>query len=121
MPRPQCWRRVVGKPASAIFKPAGIPACELKETVLTLDEFEAIRLADMDGLYQEKAARKMKISRSTFGRTLEVAHQKIAAVLANGEMLRIEGGPSCGHPRRGKAICPRCKFLKLCPRKDKPK
>ena len=92
MPRPQCCRRIAGKPAASIFKPAGIPARYLDEIVLTLDEFEALRLADIEGLYQEQAAVRMKVSRPTFGRILEVARRKVALALVGGKALRIEGG-----------------------------
>ncbi len=64
----------------------------LEEVVLTMDELEAIRLADYEGFYQEQAAEKMNISRTTFGRTLESAHRKVADVLIHGRALRIEGG-----------------------------
>jgi len=75
-----------------VFKPAGIPAAGLPETVLGLDELEALSLADYDGLYQEAAAMRMGVSRQTFGRILESAHRKIAAALIEGRVLRIEGG-----------------------------
>ncbi len=59
---------------------------------LTLDEFEAIRLADGEGLYQEEAAERMGVSRATFGRIVEAARRKVAQVLVEGKALRIEGG-----------------------------
>ena len=65
---------------------------DLEEIVLNLDEFEAIRLADYEQLYQEEAAVKMNISRQTFGRIIEAAHKKIADVLLNGKALKIEDG-----------------------------
>ena len=74
------------------FKPRGIPISQLEEVVLSLDEYEAIRLADYEQLYQEEAAARMKISRQTFGRIIEAAHKKIADVLMNGKALKIEGG-----------------------------
>jgi predicted DNA-binding protein (UPF0251 family) len=98
VPRPQCCRRVAGKPMASIFKPAGIPARYLDEIVLALDEFEALRLADIEGLYQEQAALRMKVSRPTFGRILEVAHRKVAVALVTGKALRIEGGPVYSEP-----------------------
>ncbi len=79
-------------PDKNYFKPRGIPASQLEEVVLSLDEFEAIRLADFEGLYQEDGARKMNISRQTFGRIIDSAHRKIADVLVNGKALKIEGG-----------------------------
>lgn len=92
MPRPVMERRVSGRPASPLFKPAGIPVRDLPEIVLTLDEFEALRLADYDGLYQEAAALRMGVSRQTFGRIVESGRRKIADALVNGKALRVEGG-----------------------------
>ncbi len=60
---------------------------------MTLDEFEAMRLADLDGLYQEQAAEQMRVSRPTFSRIVDSAHRKMADVLVHGKALRIEGGP----------------------------
>jgi len=93
MPRPQCPRRVQGRPGALLFKPAGIPIRLLEEIVLTLDEFEALRLADLEGLYQETAAERMGISRATFGRIVESARRKVAQTLVGGRVLRVEGGP----------------------------
>ncbi len=92
MPRPFCCRRIAGSPRAPIFKPVGIPWRVLDEVVLTLDEFEAIRLADLDGLYQEQAAAQMKVSRPTFGRIVASARRKLADTLVHGKALRIEGG-----------------------------
>ena len=65
---------------------------DLEEVSLGMDEFEAIRLADLEGLYQEKAAEKMKISRQTFGNIINSAHKKIADALTKAKALKIEGG-----------------------------
>jgi len=92
MPRPKCCRRVHGEPCCAVFKPAGIPASALETVTLAIDEFEAIRLADLDGTYHEQAAKKMNVSRQTFGRILKSARRKVARVLVDGLALRIEGG-----------------------------
>jgi predicted DNA-binding protein (UPF0251 family) len=100
MPRPCCRRRVAGRPAVAIFKPIRIPVDRLEEVVMTLDEFEAIRLADLEGLYQEQAAERMGVSRPTFSRIVEAAHRKIADALVHGKALRMEGGPVDLDPRR---------------------
>jgi predicted DNA-binding protein (UPF0251 family) len=93
VPRPFCSRRIAGRPAAPVFKPIRIPVVELSEVVMTLDEFEAIRLADLDGLYQEQAAEQMKVSRTTFSRIVDAARRKIADALVHGKALRIEGGP----------------------------
>lgn len=92
MPRPCRCRRIRCKPDINYFKPRGIPADDLEEVNLTLDELEAIRLADFEGHYQEDAAKKMNISRQTFGNIVNAAHQKIADVLLNAKALKIEGG-----------------------------
>ena len=64
----RCCRTVTGVPACKIFKPAGMPALLLEEVVLSIDEFEAIRLADLEGLYHKQTAERMNIPRQTFGR-----------------------------------------------------
>ena len=91
MPRPFKCRRVCGTPGTDYFKPRGIPLSDLQEIGLTLDEFEAIRLADLEGLYQEDAAKKMDISRQTFGNIIASAHKKIADAIVNGKALKIAG------------------------------
>ena len=92
MARPRNCRRVGSMPESNYFKPRGIPLSMLEEVVLTVDECEAIRLADLEGLYQEQAAEKMKVSRPTFGRIIDAAHKKVAEALVKGKALKIEGG-----------------------------
>lgn len=92
MARPRLCRRVGCLPGSQYFKPRGIPLSALGEINLTIDEFEAIRLADLEGLYQDQAAEKMNVSRQTFGRIIESAHKKVAEALVEGKALKIEGG-----------------------------
>ena len=93
MPRPFCCRRIAGSPGASVFIPVGIPVVELEEVVMTLDEFEALRLADLEGHYQEQAAKEMNVSRTTFSRIIDSAHRKVADALVHGKALRIEGGP----------------------------
>jgi predicted DNA-binding protein (UPF0251 family) len=92
MPRPCCLRHIGFTPNIGFFRPAGVPACALEEVILTLDEVEALRLADLDGLYQEQAAAQMKISRPTFSRIVEQARWKVADALIHGKAIRLEGG-----------------------------
>jgi predicted DNA-binding protein (UPF0251 family) len=92
MGRPKNCRKVQFMPGSKYFKPRGIPLSGLEEIVLTVDECEAIRLADLEGMYQEQAAGKMAISRQTFGRIIESAHKKVAEALVKGKALKIDGG-----------------------------
>ncbi|MGK7393687.1 MAG: DUF134 domain-containing protein [Candidatus Cyclobacteriaceae bacterium M3_2C_046] len=90
MPRKKCVRKITGNPDVTYYKPQGIPLRLLEEVVLHLDEYEAIRLADDEGLYQEQAALKMNVSRQTFGRILDSAHKKLAHALIKGKAIKIE-------------------------------
>ena len=92
MTRPKYCRKIGYSPAVTYFKPKGIPASLLEEVRLTLDELEAVRLADLEGLYQDQAAARMNVSRQTFGRIIDSAHNKIADVLIHAKALKIEGG-----------------------------
>lgn len=92
MVRPKKDRIVSNNPDVVYFKPRGIPLMKLEEVTLTVDEFEAIRLADMAGLSQEEAGEKMGISRATFGRIIQQARKSVADALINGKAIRIEGG-----------------------------
>ena len=92
MPRPRRCRRIRCNPDTNYFKPRGIPLDALEEVNLTLDELEAIRLADLMESYQEDAAKKMNVSRQTFGNIINSAHKKIADALLNAKALKIEGG-----------------------------
>lgn len=89
MSRPVKIRRITCVPAASYFKPVGIPLRELDEIVLGLDELEAMRLTDLEGLYQAAAAEKMGVSRQTIGNILNSAHRKLADALLNGKALRI--------------------------------
>ena len=90
MPRPKKIRYTRCRPNALYYKPRGVPLIQLQEVCLSLDELEAIRLADYKRLYHEQAAERMHISRPTFGRILEVAHRKLAETLIEGKALRIE-------------------------------
>jgi len=92
MPRPYRCRRIKCSPGTNYFKPQGIPLDMLEEVKLTLDELEAVRLADWEGLYQKDAAKKMKVSRQTFGNIINSAHKKIADILLHAKALKIGGG-----------------------------
>jgi len=79
-------------PDVTFFKPAGVKLAELEDIVLTVDEFEAVRLKDFLGLEQTEAAEKMKVSQPTFNRVLRNARKKIADAIVNGKSIKIEGG-----------------------------
>jgi predicted DNA-binding protein (UPF0251 family) len=93
-------RRIQGPPPVAAFKPAGVPARELPGAVLGLDEYEALRLADYEGLKQEEVAERLGVSRPTVSRILERGRRVVAAALVEGRALRIEGG-SVSYARPG--------------------
>jgi len=90
--RPKRKRLIRFLPEINYFKPAGIPLKDLSEVILSLDEVEAIRLAELENLDQEEAANKMKISRITFQRILHQAHKKIAESLIYGKAIKMKGG-----------------------------
>lgn len=92
MSRPQNNRIVHEPPLFGEFKPVGMPGRRLGQVFMSLDEYEAIRLADYIGLSHEEAADEMEISRSTFTRLIEKARRKIAKFLVRGKILTIEGG-----------------------------
>ena len=92
MARPEKLRCISQFPNVGFFKPAGIPASLLKGVRLSLEEVEAIRLKDLEGLEQEEYAHQMHISRPTFHRILESARKKVADALINGKAIQIEGG-----------------------------
>jgi predicted DNA-binding protein (UPF0251 family) len=98
--RPKKTRWVKCAPGEKCFKPQCKPLQELEGVILTVDEYEAVRLSDLEGLTQEEASKKMKVHRSTISRILRSAHQKIADALVNVKAIRIEGG-SCRIIKRG--------------------
>ena len=89
MSRPVKNRHISCVPVASYFKPVGIPLRELEEIVLGMDELEAMRLTDLEGLYQVAAAEQMGVSRQTIGNILNSAHRKLADALLNGKALRI--------------------------------
>ncbi|GFN22223.1 DUF134 domain-containing protein [Thermanaeromonas sp. C210] len=106
MPRPPKCRRVEFLPQTTYFKPAGVPLHELEEVTLAVEELEAIRLKDLEGLEQEDCAARMEVSRPTFFRILNSARAKIAEALINGKAIKVEGG--CFRLSLGKVRCRFC-------------
>jgi predicted DNA-binding protein (UPF0251 family) len=93
MPRPRRCRMVWFEPNVTYFKPAGVRMIDLEESILTVDEFEAVRLKDLEGLDEETAAKKMNISQPTFNRLVSSARKKIADAIIHGKAIKIFGGP----------------------------
>ncbi|MBZ4643047.1 MAG: uncharacterized protein PWQ25_1600 [Deferribacteres bacterium] len=92
MARTDKLRVVRSLPSKHEFKPSGVPSARLKKIGLTLDEYEAIRLADFEGFSHEDAAKLMNISRPTFSRVVEKARRKLSEFIVEGKKLVIEGG-----------------------------
>lgn len=93
MARPVKWRKVEFIPDIRHFIPLDATKDdEVKENVLQVEELEALRLKDLEGLEQEACAERMGISRQTFQRILNSAREKVADSLVNGKAIRIGGG-----------------------------
>lgn len=110
MARPKRLRRLAFAPPAHSFLPAGEDNYPTQKeiVILTMDEFEALRLADLECNSQEEAAKKMGISRATFGRIVESGRSKVARVLVHGCRIEIAGGAFMFG--RGRHLqCPRCK------------
>jgi predicted DNA-binding protein (UPF0251 family) len=90
--RPKKLRWIKCEPRERCFRPLCRPLSKLEGVFVTLDEFEAVRLYDLEGLEQKDAAKKMKISRPTFSRIISSAHFKISDALVNIKSIKIEGG-----------------------------
>lgn len=90
--RPKKTRWIKCKPGERCFRPLCKSNKKLEGVNLTIDEFEAIRLSDLEGLPQDKIARQMKVHRSTVSRIIKSAHKKIADAFVNIKAVKIEGG-----------------------------
>jgi len=90
--KPKKIREVSLPPKVVFFKPQGIPLREAEIIYLTIDEYEALRLADYKKLNHYESSKMMNISRPTFTRLLESAHNKISSAIVEGKAIRIEGG-----------------------------
>ena len=89
MPRPRKCRKVCRLPVADVFEANGARS---ETVVLTVDEYECIRLVDYQGFSQEQCAAYMQVSRATVQLICDKARNKIASALVNGYTLRIEGG-----------------------------
>ncbi len=90
--RPKCLRVVRDIPDIDYFKPRGIPLKDLESVRLKVEELEAIRLVDFEGLKQKDAANEMGISRRTLARELKSGRMKTAEALIKGKAIEIKGG-----------------------------
>ena len=124
MSRTEKDRIIFKPPVFSEFKPLGISMKSLSQTQLSIDEYEALRLADFIGLSHVEASEEMGISRPTFTRLIEKTRRKIADFIIKGKLLTIEGGnihfrnniikcDNCGHMftiniKNSITKCPKC-------------
>ncbi len=108
MARPFKPKLVREAPRADYFKPRGIPLAQLEEITLSIEELEALRLVDLEGMYQEDAAREMGISRQTIQRMITEARAKVMEALVAGKALRIKGGSYILREGPGRFLCGRC-------------
>lgn len=92
MPRPVKWRKVCCLPETGRFGPLNTLAGEDDAVVMSVEEYETIRLIDLEGFMQEECAAQMNIARTTVQRIYNDARKKLADSLVNGKQLHIEGG-----------------------------
>lgn len=135
MARPKKCRRVSYFPESTRFIPVGKGKCNGEKVILKIEELEAIRLKDLEGLTQEECANKMNVSRQTFQNIIYDAHKKIAIALTEGKAIEISGGhyttgyckfncTYCGETyeinyKQDREICPICGSKEVsCNRKN---
>ncbi|NCC74261.1 MAG: DUF134 domain-containing protein [Sphingobacteriia bacterium] len=135
MARPTKWRKIENIPSVSYFVPSDKEIEESPKNILKLEELEALRLKDLEGLEQNECADKMEVSRPTFQRILLSARETIADSLINGKTIHIEGGNytknicsimclNCGNkwteslenlksPEIGNYVCPACGSEKI--------
>ena len=90
MARPTKCRRICHMPLVQEFTPTGQP--EDEPIILNLDEYEAIRLMDREGMSQQECSKRMGVARTTVQKIYEVARRKVADALVEGRPLKIQGG-----------------------------
>lgn len=112
MVRPQKNRIVKIDPQISYFKPRGVPMIHLEQVQVTVDELEAIRLADFLGMSHEQAGEQMGVSRATFGRIIEQARKAVADALIHGKAISVEGGNyKRVEPRSDRVfLCDHCQY-----------
>ena len=135
MARPVKCRKVDKLPEYTLFVPAGRRKCEIEEILIKVEEFEAMRLKDVEELNQEECAERMHISRQTFQNIIDSARKKIAIALIEGKAINISGGNytrnvchfnciSCGNTyeikyEEDRESCPSCGSEKVvCSKKN---
>ncbi|KUO52212.1 MAG: hypothetical protein APF76_04010 [Desulfitibacter sp. BRH_c19] len=119
MPRPRKWRKVCCLPDSNLFGPLNATDLDTEIIIMTVEEYETIRLIDLEGMKQEECADQMNVARTTVQRIYNEARIKLADSLVNGNILKIEGGDYKLCDKReqiyGCGRCRRHRFEQNCP------
>lgn len=135
MARPIKSRKVEFLPETTYFVPLGKEKQDIEQTVLKVEELEAMRLKDIEGLTQQECADEMEISRQTFQNIIDSGRKKIAIALTEGRTINIKGGNyafsfcklkcnTCNKTydinfEKDKDTCPSCNSKKVvCKRKN---
>lgn len=92
MSRPLKPRRICMEPVHFLFGPLGQGESEPKILQLTIDEFECLRLMDIEHLSQEEVSEQMNVARTTVQRIYETAREKVTRMLVDGAYLEVRGG-----------------------------
>lgn len=115
MVRPKKKRLVSELPSVCFFKPQAVPLSQLKTIILTVEDFEALKLIDLNELEQKEAAEIMGVSQPTLFRVLNNARKKVADAIVNGKAIRIDGGDYVVGKMGGSVLglggnclCPKC-------------
>jgi predicted DNA-binding protein (UPF0251 family) len=106
--RPQKDRIVTCDPTISYFKPRGVPLRQMEEVRLTIDQMEALRLADLEGLSQQEAGSRMGVSRATFGRIIQQARKVVAEAIIMGKAILLEGGNYQVRNNQRRFACAEC-------------
>lgn len=116
MPRPRKWKRVCCLPRNTLFGPLSLGGTEDGSIVMSVEEYETIRLIDLEGLNQETCAERMHVARSTAQAMYRNARRKLADCLVNSRRLIIEGGDyKVCDARELPCACPRCRRFPVQP------
>lgn len=116
MPRPRKCRKVCCMPERNSFGPLNITNINAEIILMTVDEYETIRLIDLEEMTQEECAEKMDVARTTIQRIYNDARKKLAKSLVEGKILKIQGGDYklCDKSER-LFICKKCCKSKATP------
>lgn len=113
MPRPTKCRKVCNLPTTQGFAPGEVGE-NTKAVILTVDEYETIRLIDREGYSQEECSASMQVARTTVQQIYTCARKKLATAIVDGIPIRIEGGNyQVCDGRKQHCRCCGCKKLRL--------